>query len=88
MNQLTGTDFGIFILDYAAEYDENMLHNLRLYKFSRVWYAQIFRKITLSVKFVLPWRPRGKMATKRGSFPGLNLEREVAKPVFECGGSC
>jgi hypothetical protein len=39
------------------------------------------------MKFVLSWRPRDKMATKRGSFPALNPEREVAKPVFECGGS-
>ena len=48
--------------------------------------AQIYIKKTLSVKFVLSWFPRDKMAIKRGIFPGLTPEREVARPVFECGG--
>jgi hypothetical protein len=41
----------------------------------RCWLDKAFKKIPFPPKFVLSYLPLDKLATKRGSFPGLNSGR-------------
>jgi len=45
-------------------------------------YANNLEEITFSLNFVLSYPPRDNWTTKRGTFSGLNLERQVPKTIF------
>src|SRR5659263_219310 len=52
----------------------------------RVWYAQIFGKITLSAKILLSWRRREDSASRTETLGDFPRARRSEKPLLDCGG--
>src|SRR5665648_905675 len=52
----------------------------------RVWYAQIFGKITLSAKILLSWRRREDSASRTETLGDFPRARRSEKPFLDCGG--